>query len=258
MKNYNEYTDSEKQCLLEKYYIEENKSLQDIAQMYNTYPNKIRRDAKKLNIALRTKSEAQKNALNTGKYKHPTKGTKRPEEVKDKIGAAMLEKWENMDDSQRTEISRKSKIAWENRSENDKANMLRKANVAVRQASKEGSKLEKFLLNKLLNSGYRVDFHQKQILVNTKLEIDLFLPEKSIAIEVDGPSHFDDIWGKETLDKNKKYDSKKTGLIIGRGFKLIRIAQKYDFSKSRSELLYEKLIELIEKTDLPSQSNLDY
>lgn len=258
MKDYNKHTDSEKRNLLETHYLKENKSLQDIAKMYNTYPNKIRRDAKKLNIKLRNKSEAQKNALNTGKHKHPTKGKRRTEEVKDKIGAAMLDKWENMEDDQRMQIAKKSKEAWDKRSEDDKANMLKKANMAVRQASKEGSKLEKFLLNKLLKSGYRVDFHQKQILVNTKLEIDIFLPDKSIAIEVDGPSHFNDIWGQETLKKNQKYDSKKTGLIIGRGLKLIRIAQKYDFSKSRSELLYSRLINIIEDKSLSSQTNIEY
>lgn len=60
MQNYNQCSDSEKNSLLHKYYIEENKSFQEIADMYDTYPNRIRRDAKKLGIKIRSKSEAQK------------------------------------------------------------------------------------------------------------------------------------------------------------------------------------------------------
>ena len=62
MKNYTDLSDYDKQLLLKKYYIKENKSFQDIAEMCKTYPNKIRRDAKKLGIKRRNKSEAQKNA----------------------------------------------------------------------------------------------------------------------------------------------------------------------------------------------------
>lgn len=258
MQNYKDYSQDEKKEILHKHYIIENKSLQDIAEMYGTYPNKIRRDAKKFDISLRSKSEAQKNALKTGKHKHPTKGQKRSDLVKEKIGSSMLEKWESMDKQTRDGIVQKSKQSWENRSQEDKQNMLKKANQAVRKASREGSKLEKFLLSKLLDDGYRVDFHQKQILSNTKLEIDLFLPEKGIAIEVDGPSHFDSIWGQETLTKNQKYDSKKTGLILGKGLKLIRIKQNYDFSKSRSNLLYSKLKDMISSKSLDSQAKIDY
>lgn len=119
------------------------------------------------------------------------------------------------------------------------------ANQAVRQSSKKGSKLEHFLLENLIADGYKVEFHKEQLLANTKLQIDLFLPTMSIAIEVDGPSHFLPVWGQDTLAKNQKYDKKKTGLIIGKGLKLIRIKQIHDFSKSRAALVYEQLTQAI-------------
>ena len=86
MQNYNQCSDSEKHNILHKYYVEQTKSFQEIADMYDTYPNKLRRDAKKFGIKIRTKSEAQKLALETGKHKHPTKGTTRKESTKNKIG----------------------------------------------------------------------------------------------------------------------------------------------------------------------------
>jgi hypothetical protein len=70
-------SDQDKKDLILSLYSEQGKSFADIAVMYDTYANRIRRDAKKLNIKIRDKSEAQKNALKTGKHSHPTKGKER-------------------------------------------------------------------------------------------------------------------------------------------------------------------------------------
>jgi hypothetical protein len=67
----------------------------------------------------------------------------------------------------------------------------------------------------------------------------------NIAIEVDGPSHFLPVWGDDALSRNKNYDSKKEGLIIGKGLLLIRIQQTKDFSKTRAELVYSRLLDVI-------------
>lgn len=249
MQNYNHYSDSEKAGLLHKYYVEENKSFQEIADMYNTYANKIRRDAKKAGIKIRSKSEAQKLALETGKHKHPTKGTVRSEETKEKIGMSVLNSWESLSKS---ELKRRSVLAkqnWENLSEDEKQERFDKANQAVRETSRTGSKLEKFLHSALLEKGYRVEPHKEQILSNTKLHIDLFLPQDNIAIEIDGPSHFEPVWGEVALKRAQAYDNKKTGLLLGRGLKLIRVRQTKDFSKSRATLIAQRLFEAIGKTD---------
>ena len=107
------------------------------------------------------------------------------------------------------------------------------------------SKLEKFILTQLLKDGYRVDFHKEQMLSNTKLQVDLFLPTINLAIEIDGPSHFAPIWGQDALTKNQKYDEKKNGLLIGKGLSLIRIKQTKDFSKTRANIIYTKLLNLL-------------
>lgn len=242
-------SDEQKKKLITEMYIEKNKSFADIADAYGTYPNKVRRDATKWNIKIRDKSEAQKNAIKTGKHKHPTKGQSRSEDVKNKIGHSVLKSWENLteDDLKQRKLSAKNR--WNTKSEDDKKNILRLANMAVRETSKTGSKLEKFIFNKLIADGYRVDFHKEQVLSNTKLQIDLFLPSMNTAIEVDGPSHFLPVWGDETLKKNKTYDKKKHGLILGKGWKLIRIKQNKDFSKSRAEIIYMELIKVLKNLD---------
>lgn len=245
MQNYTNLNDAQKLDILQKLYIDQNKSFQDIASMYDTYPNKVRRDAKKFNIPIRNKSEAQKNALNTGKHKHPTKGKTRSEETKEKIGLSVMNSWDNMSKSELKRRSELAKLNWEKLPDHIKQNRLHEANLAVRESSRSGSKLEKYLLQELIDNGYKVEFHKEQILSNTKLQIDLFLPEANIAIEVDGPSHFEPVWGEEVLQRNQRYDNTKTGLIIGRKMNLIRIKQEKDFSKSRASVIFSRLIEAI-------------
>jgi very-short-patch-repair endonuclease len=238
-------TNEDKASLIRKMYTEEKRSFADIANELDTYPNKIRRDAINFNIPIRDKSQAQSNALKAGRHKHPTKGKNRPEDIKDKIGFGVLKSWENLDDQQLKKRQTKSLERWNKLDDNTKKNLVKKANDAVRDASKKGSKLEKFLLAKLVESGYKVDFHKEQTLSNTKLQIDLFLPKINTAIEVDGPSHFLPVWGQDTLNKNKKYDNKKQGLILGKGCVLIRIKQTRDFSKARSILIYNQLLQIL-------------
>lgn len=243
MKKYESLKDDEKKNLIQKLYIDSNKSFQQIAHDLGTYANKVRRDAIKFNIKVRDKSEAQKNAIETGSHKHPTKGTKRDEQTKQKIGLGVMNSWEELSDKELTNRKNKAKKQWDKLSDDQKQLMISNANKAVRQTSKTGSKLEKFLLDQLLQDGYKVDFHKEQTLSNTKLQIDLFIPSLNTAIEIDGPSHFEPVWGKEALDRNIKYDNKKTGLILGRGSVLIRIKQTKDFSKTRALLIYEALSE---------------
>ena len=254
---YSSLSSAEKQKIIKDLYLKKNKSFADIAELYNTYANKVRRDAVSFNIPIRDKSAAQKNALKTGKHKHPTKGTNRSEEQKNKIGLGVLKAWDNLDDKTLQERKQKSKLAWDKMDQETKDHMVRLANEAVRSTSKVGSKLEKFLLHSLLSDGYKVEFHKEQSLLTTKLQIDLFVPSINTAIEVDGPSHFLPVWGEDALNKNISYDQKKQGLILGKGLVLIRIKQTKDFSKSRSLLIYEQLKKLLQniKNDFPSPDN---
>ena len=141
MKAYNQLSNQEKYETIYKLYVEQNKSFADIAELFSTYPNKLRRDAKKLNIPIRNKSEAQKNALSTGKHNHPTKGKNRPQSVKDKIGTSVMNAWEDLDESELEHRKKLSNSNFEKLSQDQLENMQRNANNAVLLASKTGSKL---------------------------------------------------------------------------------------------------------------------
>jgi very-short-patch-repair endonuclease len=242
---YKNYSDIDKQKMLRSLYIDQNLSFHDIATELNTYANKVRRDAIKFQIPIRDKSTAQQNALKTGKHKHPTKGSKRSDQVKNKIGKSVMDSYENLPDDQKDIRKEKAKQRWDSLSQDEQKSRLSAANKAVRVSSKVGSKLEHFLLKRLIQDGYNPEFHKEQVLSNTKLQIDLYLPTIVTAIEIDGPSHFLPVWGEESLKKNIKYDSKKSGLIIGKGLNLIRIKQTHDFSEARANAVYAKLKDII-------------
>lgn len=246
-KSYSSLSQSEKESIIKNLYIKEKKSFADIAEKYQTYANRIRRDAVSFKIPIRDKATAQKNALETGKHKHPTKGKNRSEAEKASIGLGVLKSWDKLTDAELENRKTNSKKLWEKMDDESKKAIIRLANEAVRTSSKLGSKLEKFLLQKLLSDGFKVEFHKEQTLSNTRLQIDLFIPSINTAIEVDGPSHFLPVWGEDALARNITYDNKKQGLLLGKGLALIRIKQTKDFSKARSELIYKQLKSVLDK-----------
>jgi very-short-patch-repair endonuclease len=232
-----------KEFLISEYSVK-NRSFADIANQLGTYTNKVVRAARKHGIDIRDRSQAQKAALKNGRHKHPTKGKKRSQEVKEKISNTVYDFWENIDEQNREKRAIKAKENWDKMPEEKKVEFQRLSSQAIRKASKEGSKLEKFLFGFLTEKGYRVEYHKEHLLLNEKLHIDLFLPESSIAIEIDGPSHFEPIWGQEALERTQKSDRQKSGLILNSGLVLVRIKNTKGISERfkrdiKSKLLFE-------------------
>jgi very-short-patch-repair endonuclease len=223
-------------------YETEGKSTYEIAEEIGTYPNKIRRILKKHGVALKDRSQAQKNALQGGRAKHPTDGKTRTKNERIKISSSVHKYWKGMSKEEYQERVDGARERWYAMGEVERARISKMALDAIQRAGKEGSKLEKFLLDELTSEGYSVQFHRKGIIPNENLEIDLYIPDLKTIIEVDGPSHFLPIWGPEKLQKQIKSDAQKTGLILSKGYVIIRIKSMGDFiSLSSKETLKEKL-----------------
>ena len=228
-------------------YFNKNESIVTIAEQFNTYPAKISRLLKKNGYVLRTKTESQKLALQEGRSEHPTKGKKMSDETKAKLGEAMANVWASMDAPVLEQRKEKLRERWAELSDKDKASMQEAAHKQVRATTVHGSQLEKHLLAILSIAGYLVEFHKKD-LMTTKLEVDIFLPELNIAIEVDGPSHFLPIWGEDALKKQQTADELKFGILAASNIKLIRVQNKRrhcsDIIKRRAS---EGLMDAIER-----------
>ena len=224
-------------------YVKEDKSTYEIAEEVGTYPNKIRRILKKHGVAMKSRSQAQKNALQEGRAKHPTDGKTRTKKERNKISASVHKYWENMSEKEKKRRVSGAKERWNALPVSERERISKMAIQAIQLAGKEGSKLEKFLRQELTSAGYHVQFHRKNLIPNENLEIDLFIPDLKTIIEVDGPSHFLPIWGEGRLQKQIKADSQKTGLILSKGYVIIRVKSMGEFvSLSKKEGLLADLL----------------
>ena len=80
----------------------------------------------------------------------------------------------------------------------------------------------------------RFHFKKLKVLPNDKSaigkELDIFLPELSAAIEVDGPTHFEPIFGEDKLKRTQERDRAKEELCEQKGIHLFRIKLPKDSS----------------------------
>jgi very-short-patch-repair endonuclease len=244
------FSKEEKDKIISMY--QKGSSTTEISNELGTYPNKINRLLVKHGIKIRDKGEAQKLALKKGTAQHPTMGRERTKEEKEKIGSRLTSYWENLDDDtykERVEISRK---IWNEKSKEEQEEMRKSAARAMVRACKEGSKLEKFLKKELTKMGHETIFHKTGLIENHKLEIDLFLPNLNLIIEIDGPTHFLPIFGEEKLQKVMESDREKNGLLISKGFTVLRF--KYlckRFGNKHKKLVIEKIKEFLESDFKP-------
>lgn len=257
LKTFEKLPDDKKVEVLTDLYSVKNMSWEQIATEMGTYANKIRRLATKLGVKSKTQSEAQVNSLKTGRREHPTAGKERTEATKLKISNSQAKVWDDLspvDRQKRAETTRQQYLAM---TPNQKQNFLKKAAEGLRKASKEGSKLEKYLFEELKALGWNVQMHREQSFVNERLHIDLFLPALNLSIEVDGPAHFDPIWGQKTLMQKQKSDTQKNGLILGAGGCLIRIKHSKEASDKKKRDIVEALKNILDsvKAKYPSKNN---
>lgn len=236
---------------LYKRYVVEKQSTYQIANSMNTYANFVRRLLKKYNIPLRDASEAQLAALESGRSEHPTEGKRRSEEVRRTIGEKNYYNYHALPKDEKEKRSQRSKKRWEGMSEHEREDFRARGVEAIRRTSEEGSKLEKFICAGLIQNKYPVDFHKE---FDTQ-HIDIFIPKEvgdfdGVAIEVNGPSHYKDIWGTEIFEKRALADSKKYGLLASKNFLTIvvkNLAGKCSQVKMRFAL--SEIIDIIELTD---------
>lgn len=233
-------------ALIHSEYETKMRSFEDIAQELGTNSNRVRRYAKKIGAKIRNHSEAQAAALKTGKVSHPTQGKKLSYETKEKISKNVEKSWSEISEDER---NRRRELQSKNFNKRDDLKEMRvKAAQAIRKARDVGSKLEQAIVVYLRDKGLTVDFHKKQLLLNEKLEVDIYLPDLRVIIEVDGINHRENVLGR--LNKQRFADSVKNGLSMSHDFIVIRIQDTAKTnSKAYNRRLWEKLEEVLDRID---------
>lgn len=233
---------------LEGEYVEKRRSTTDIAKDNGVFPNQIRRALIKNGIPLRDKSEAQKN--NIDRNGSPMQGRKRTGEEKKRISSGMQKWWDGLTDDQKNEmkerLSEAAKGKWDLLSEHEKKMAIKKMQAASRIHAKMGSKNENMVANILREAGYTVHQRTKDYAPGRRFEIDICLPKEKIAIEWDGPTHFDPIYGELHLARVRRKDDNKNATLVAAGWTVIRCR---DHSTSSSLAFCtragEKLLQLL-------------
>lgn len=218
-------------------------SVREVADLHNTYPNKIARILQKSGIELRSKTEAAKLAVNRGKITPPMLGKKRTQAEKDNISKKRSKKWKEMGEEDLQAFKQSAKDRWESQTEEEKIYKQKRAGEALRRASTEGSKAEKFLHEGLTKMGYDVIMHKVGLIPGEKFEIDLYLPNLLTAIEIDGPQHFLPVYGEKNLRRNIKYDAVKSGALLSRGMCVIRVKYLLKHTSQSTNNILLKLVE---------------
>ena len=227
-------------------YNEKNQSTYEIAKQLDTYPNKIRRTLIKHGYDLKSKSEAQKAALTSGRSSHPTAGKKRTVAERVAISQSLVNYWDEMSDKEKARRVKQAKSNWKNMSAKQKEEMRSKGIAAIRQAAKDGSKMEQLVKERLEEAGFFVKPHVL-IIPAENLEIDLYIPDLKTIIEVDGPSHFLPIWGEEKLQKQVNADLRKSGSLLSKGYAVIRLKSLGQESLAKREEMLSSVVDEVTK-----------
>lgn len=234
-------------------YVTQKKSCTEMAEIFNTYPNKILRALRALGVTLRDIGESMAVAYENGRKVAPNEGLIMSEERKLKIGASVTKTNEGKD---KQEFIDRAKIAWDKRTDAQKESMRAKANVAVRTSAKEGSQAEHRIVEGLKKVGYTV-YQHRNVLQNGKLEVDIFLPGISTIIEVDGLSHYEPIWGEDAFKKVQRADGEKNALIVMNGMCIIRVRVDENPSMTKFVQIMESILAELKKieTKFPDKAN---
>ena len=244
---------------LEENYVKLGKSSHEIARELNTNPNFVLRALRKHGLPVRNKGEAQIKAMQAGRSQHPTKGRKRSDQEKSNIGHAIAYSWQTASPEKMAHIKQERKARWDAKPDYAKENFRTAAARAVRRAALEGSKLEKFLIYELQVRYGNVQWHANLAFPgHENMHVDFYLPARALAIEVNGPSHYEPVYGEEYLEKRQERDLVKRGIILDRKLSLLVIKNvKVDkLGEHHKDRLRKKLFDCVD--NIQASSNMFY
>jgi very-short-patch-repair endonuclease len=235
---------------LQEEYETKERSTNDIAREHGVFPNQIRRALIKHGFKVRDRSAAQKN--NIEKNGAPMQGRTRTEAEKVRISEGMQKWWDALSDDEKnavkSRLSDSAREKWETMTDEEKKEIVGKMHKANRKRMRAGSKNENLVADLLINAGYKIAQRTKDFTPGRRFEIDLCIPTMKIAIEWDGATHFDPIYGEAHLQRVRAKDKTKDSILLSSGWTVIRCRDH----STASSLAFctraaDKIIEVIEK-----------
>lgn len=222
-------------------------SLRKIAEELKRPLSTVNKYMNKYGIERRTKSDAQSGFL--ANNNHPMQGKKHTQETKDQISETLGSFWENLSEDEREEYRKRVGSGWRNKweamSKAERENMIAGLNAAGRANQGNGSRFERFVASELQSRGYGVEVRTHNYMPSAKFEVDIALAAQRVMIEVDGPTHFMDIYGEEALERQQAKDEEKNKYLTDSRFAVLRIQDNNGpLSQARMQRIVEKIEEV--------------
>jgi len=198
-------------------------------------------------IKVRTKSEAQK--LFAEKNGHQRVGKMHSDESKMAISDTMREFFDSDEGEEAKKRMSKTKYdAWLKMTPTEKANALNQLRISNREALRtgDGSKFENFLAECLSKDNFAVEQRTSAYTPGNNFHVDIALKDKGLIIEVDGPTHWKDIYGQTKLDIVQRQDAEKDAMLKGVGFDVLRVQDDSgNTSRARYMRVFDKINEIV-------------
>jgi len=122
---------------------------------------------------------------------------------------------------------------------------------------RDQSKMEIFISQQI-----RESFSSLQLIENDRslckgLELDLFLPELNLAIEINGPVHYDPIYGEKYLESIQERDFRKNNICQTQNIEILTIKNYGKFLiENGNRIWFEQIKPVIEsKLPFPTQKS---
>ena len=227
-------------------YIDKGFSMRGVAKKVGVPLATLSRFMRKCGIIMRTKEQAQKNYLKD--HNHQMTGRKHSDETKKKISHSLGDFWDGLNDKERAEFKRQIgsgwRRKWESMSKVEQKATMERLSLQAKQSQGKGSRLERFIAEELRGRGYLVEERSIHYTAGKDFEVDLALPNEMVALEVDGPTHFLPIYGKEHLEQQQDRDDRKDNMINAIGYSVLRVR---DNNGPLSQLRIDKIEEAIQE-----------
>ncbi len=238
-----------------EHYVTDKKSTVEISKLLSCYPEQVRRALKKHNIPVRSKSKASRNFYKQG-GENSRKGYQFTEEEKEKASIVAKEYWlsDNSADA-REKISKSSAAMWETKTDEEKRAIVAKLHAACRVASQEGSKAQRKIAD-ILRHKYKNHVMEgvTELAGIGNLEVDIALPRKGIIIEVDGITHFEQVYSDDRYERAQEHDARKNEIMTSAGWSVIRVRLVCErYSVGSCLLVCEKLNKMITEKNYEKQ-----
>jgi very-short-patch-repair endonuclease len=237
-------------------YVEKKRSTSEIAQEVGCFPEQIRRALRRFNIPVRSRIQASHNFYDNG-GENARKGYQFSEKEKETASISAKEYWlSNASKEARAKIAEKSQAYWDTVSDDEKQAIIERLHRACREAAANGSKAQR-MIEKILKDKYHyvTMLGVVQIAGIGDLEVDIALPGVGIAIEVDGITHFRDVYSDDRYERAMEADKRKNDILTRAGWSVVRIVLKCDrYSKGACLMVCDKLHKMIEAKDYAKKS----